>query len=443
MGVSSMTGFARAEGEADGISWVWELKSVNSRSLDLRLRLPPGFDGLEPELRASLARRCRRGNVVGQLCRSTGPVPPAIRINREMLAQIVALTREVAASDRCRAAAARRADRPARRSSRPSRTSRSRSSRRAAPRCWTAGRRRSTGWPRARAEEGARLVAVLSAQRAELAALVEAAAGCAAAQPAGDPRAARSAARASLPGSRRRCREERVAQEVAMLVTRADVREELDRLRAHIAQAGELLRARRRGRPAARFSLSGAEPRSQHAVLEIGRYRADPHRPGAEGGDRAVPRAGAEPRMSRRRLRRSPSRSAAAACCWCCPRPRGPARRRSRGACSSAIPTLSLSVSVTTRPPRPGEIDGQRLLLYRPGAIRRDGDGRRTARTRTRVRPSYGTPRRPIEEALAAGRDIVTDIDWQGTQQLERGAAAGPGHACSCCRRAWRRSKRV
>ena len=44
MGVTSMTGFARAEGEGNGISWVWEVKSVNGRSLELRLRLAAGFD---------------------------------------------------------------------------------------------------------------------------------------------------------------------------------------------------------------------------------------------------------------------------------------------------------------------------------------------------------------------------------------------------------------
>src|SRR5712691_13209662 len=90
-----MTGFARAEGEADGISWIWELKSVNSRSLDLRLRLPPGFDPLEAQLRASLARRCRRGNIAATLSVNR-LVPPAIRINRAVLAQIVALLGELA-----------------------------------------------------------------------------------------------------------------------------------------------------------------------------------------------------------------------------------------------------------------------------------------------------------------------------------------------------------
>src|SRR5258705_6562267 len=90
-----MTGFARAEGEADGISWIWELKSVNSRSLDLRLRLPPGFDPLEAQLRASLARRVRRGNI-GATLAVTRLAPPAIRLNPEMLAQIGALLGELA-----------------------------------------------------------------------------------------------------------------------------------------------------------------------------------------------------------------------------------------------------------------------------------------------------------------------------------------------------------
>src|SRR6516165_4988179 len=49
--IASMTGFARTECGELGISWVWEIKSVNGKSLDLRLRLVPGFDGLEPQLR--------------------------------------------------------------------------------------------------------------------------------------------------------------------------------------------------------------------------------------------------------------------------------------------------------------------------------------------------------------------------------------------------------
>jgi uncharacterized protein (TIGR00255 family) len=92
----------------------------------------------------------------------------------------------------------------------------------------------------ARGEEGARLFDVLSEEHRELAALVERAAGCAAAQPAAI-RARLEALLGELSGLAPAIPAERVAQELALLVTRADVREELDRLRAHIAQAGELL----------------------------------------------------------------------------------------------------------------------------------------------------------------------------------------------------------
>src|SRR5205085_10557242 len=53
----------RAQGDELGISWVWEIKSVNGKSLDLRLRLAPGFDSLEPQLRALVAQRFRRGSL--------------------------------------------------------------------------------------------------------------------------------------------------------------------------------------------------------------------------------------------------------------------------------------------------------------------------------------------------------------------------------------------
>src|SRR5579863_10514771 len=103
-----MTGFARAEGSLDGFAWAWELKSVNSKSLDLRLRLPPGFDHLEPQLRSSLAARLKRGNVSANLSVQRGAAAGAgIRINRAALDQILALVEELAGQT---AAAAPRLD---------------------------------------------------------------------------------------------------------------------------------------------------------------------------------------------------------------------------------------------------------------------------------------------------------------------------------------------
>src|ERR1700689_2141751 len=96
MAIASMTGFARAEGQADGLTWVWEIKSVNGRALDMRFRLPPGFDALELPLRASLAQRLKRGAVSASLAVTRGGGTTGIRINREALAAVLAIAREIA-----------------------------------------------------------------------------------------------------------------------------------------------------------------------------------------------------------------------------------------------------------------------------------------------------------------------------------------------------------
>ena len=239
MAVASMTGFARTEGETLGISWVWETKSVNGKSLDLRLRLAPGFDSLEPQLRALLAQRFRRGNFSAALSVSR-TAPAAVRVNRQTLAQLVALMNQLAGEieaappridgllalrgvvetveDEADAVLERR--------------------RQAVLVSWASA---LDELHQARDEEGARLSAILQGHLADMTALVEAAAACAAAQ----PPAIRERLQAMLanvadlaPGMS----EERVAQEVALLVVRSDIREELERLRAHLDQAAGLLR---------------------------------------------------------------------------------------------------------------------------------------------------------------------------------------------------------
>ena len=67
MPLASMTGFARTEGVASGLAWAWEMRSVNGRGLEVRLRLAPGFDAAEPALREEAARSLRRGNVSANL----------------------------------------------------------------------------------------------------------------------------------------------------------------------------------------------------------------------------------------------------------------------------------------------------------------------------------------------------------------------------------------
>jgi len=81
-------------------------------------------------------------------------------------------------------------------------------------------------------------------------------------------------------------------------------------------------------------------------------------------------------------------------------------------------PLLSLSVSVTTRPRRSSEIDGKDYHFIDQATYDRMVAGGELLEHATVFGHSYGTPRQPIETAIAAGRDIVTDIDWQGTQQV-------------------------
>jgi uncharacterized protein (TIGR00255 family) len=78
MSISGMTGFARAEGAHGGVRWVWETKSVNGRALDLKLRLPPGFDALEPASRAAASARFKRGSLQASLniARDAGEASP-------------------------------------------------------------------------------------------------------------------------------------------------------------------------------------------------------------------------------------------------------------------------------------------------------------------------------------------------------------------------------
>src|SRR5262245_44711595 len=88
-------------------------------------------------------------------------------------------------------------------------------------------------------------------------------------------------------------------------------------------------------------------------------------------------------------------------------------------------PGVEMSVSVTTRPKRGAEVDGRDYHVIdqaRFDAMVRNGDLLESARVFDHC---YGTPRAPVEAALAAGRDVVFDVDWQGTQELGDHAGGG------------------
>jgi guanylate kinase len=85
---------------------------------------------------------------------------------------------------------------------------------------------------------------------------------------------------------------------------------------------------------------------------------------------------------------------------------------------------ITMSVSATTRRPRPGEVDGVDYYFVSADQFQTMIDGNALLEWATVFGHRYGTPRSPVEDALAAGRDVLFDIDWQGTQQLQQTDAA-------------------
>ncbi len=236
----SMTGFARTEGVAEGLSWAWELRSVNGRGLELRFRLPGGFDALEPAFKEEAGKLLKRGNVNANLtvkreeqprlvadpaaleqvlhlalqlaARIPGGVPP----RAETLLSLPGVLKPAAAEADEKAAEAQ--------------TAAIRAGFTEALAAMVAMRR----------SEGGRLSTTIEGQLAETARLRALAEEQAADQPAAQRARMLESVQAllregiALP-------EERIAQEVAILASRSDVREELDRLTAHIDAARALL----------------------------------------------------------------------------------------------------------------------------------------------------------------------------------------------------------
>lgn len=243
--VNSMTAFGTASGSSGALAWAWEIRSVNGRGLDLRLRLPEGFEGLEPELRKAVAEVARRGNVTValRLRRAEEAArprldPAALEAALEALAQAQALAArrglEAAPSDLAHLLAL------------PGVLARGE----AEDAAEAAGAEIRAGFAaalaafaEARAAEGAALAGIISGQLDRIEALL---AEARAALPA-RTEAARTTLRenvARLLEATDRIEEDRLAQELALIAVKSDVAEELDRLAAHLAAARKLLAAR-------------------------------------------------------------------------------------------------------------------------------------------------------------------------------------------------------
>jgi uncharacterized protein (TIGR00255 family) len=240
MSLSSMTGFARADGEHQGLEWHWELRAVNGKGLDVRLRLAPGFDGLEPALRQMAQKTLKRGNIQASLQTTRREATTRIRINEAVLEEILHLV----------AGLRRRLDAPpvtvegllqvrgVLEIGEAEADQAVESERQAA--LLASFEAALAGLVEARREEGGRLAAVIAGQLDRIAALTEEARA--------NPARSAEAIRARLAeqverliGQSPPLDPDRLNQEAMLLAVKADIAEEIDRLDAHVEQARELL----------------------------------------------------------------------------------------------------------------------------------------------------------------------------------------------------------
>ena len=235
-----MTGFARGDGMHGDTSWNWEARSVNGRTLDLRFRLPTGFEALEIRARGLAQEKLARGNCTINLWvrRETGRAE--IRLNETALRQAEAVAER--ARDLTGLKHARLDTLLGMRG--VVETAEAEESEEALAALHLAMIASLAGTldelVRARSGEGERLQAVIEKQLKTIARLIEIAAATAAQQPAAiAARLAELVARLSEASAT--LDPERLHQEALLLAARADIQEELDRLRAHVAAANELI----------------------------------------------------------------------------------------------------------------------------------------------------------------------------------------------------------
>lgn len=240
MALSSMTGFARSHGASGPYAFEWELKSVNAKGFDFRMRLPQGWDEIEAPARKRAGELLSRGTVYANLTVKRAQATSAVRINDDVLNAILTVAADISArtgaapptvdgllsvkgvievvepeSDETEIAAARSA-------------------------ILAAFEQALQSLIEMRRREGETLGRVLTQRLDEIAQL----AATAEAAPGRKPEAIRARLAeqvAALLDTSDRFDPDRLAQEALMMATRADIREELDRIVSHLAQARDLL----------------------------------------------------------------------------------------------------------------------------------------------------------------------------------------------------------
>ena len=241
MPLKSMTGFARTPEQQSGdFRWVWEVKSVNGKNLDLRCRLPAGFEGVEQKLRKLAAEKLGRGNLQVSLTVARSKGATSVEINQDILTQVVSALNELAVSVEAERptldgilsikGVMEITEAPLEEEVLADRDAALEAS------FYTA----LDALVAMRAEEGAKLEAMLLDQIQKVESLTQQAAESADQQPIAI-KAKLTEQLAKLLENVSGVSEEKLAHEVALLATKADVTEELDRLEAHISAARDLI----------------------------------------------------------------------------------------------------------------------------------------------------------------------------------------------------------
>ncbi len=234
MPLASMTGFARSAGASDRARWTWEIRSVNAKGLDVRIRTPVGWDRVEQAARAAAAARLKRGAVQATLAvdRLVGAVEA--RVNEAALAAVLAAAAAVAArlpSAPPPTVDAILAQRGVVEFVEPEETADQRAELESA--VLSGFEEAVEALTAAREAEGAALEAVLADRLFAIEDLTRRAEACPARQPDAVRRKLADQV-AALLGAQPALDPDRLHQEAALLATRVDVREELDRLFAHV-----------------------------------------------------------------------------------------------------------------------------------------------------------------------------------------------------------------
>lgn len=240
MPLQSMTGFARTDGHHEGYRWHWELRSVNGKGLDLRLRLPSGHETLEQKLRERIGGKLRRGNIQIALQIVNERTSSGVRVNRDVLATVLDAAKMLRGEVELQNSTAEGLL-ALRGVLEAVEIEESEDEREAREKVIAASFDEAVAaLVKSRLEEGEKLARIIRQQIeriSELAREAEASPGLTV-----EARRARLKTQVDeLLGASPAFSEERLAQEAALLFVKGDIREEIDRLIAHVEQAGELV----------------------------------------------------------------------------------------------------------------------------------------------------------------------------------------------------------